>query len=662
MREPSLHDATTTRPGRWVVPFGVFAISLLLTLPFRSFSLDDFDSYSFALALDDYDLALQQPQPPGFPVYIALARMVRLICPEPRTALTLVSAVSGAGAAMLVALLGRLIAPRLPTVAYLGAFLYALTPVAWLTAGKALSDGPGVAFTLWSLYLWLVWWSTPRPANTRPVPLLAAVITGLSLGVRPQNALPVAVLVVALCLSDIAHRRRIGPWVGATVLVIATCLAWLVPTAASAGGLGAYVATLRDHAAHVQRADSLIGMALPLGQALRIRLIALGHVLLMSLAGTGLRAASTTAETLRLVAPAIVILPGLLWAGRRRRATRLLALWLLVALTQVFVLETLDRPRLLLPVIPPLALLVASGWHRLIARTRVRPAILCALILVLLVQGVPWVSLLSTVAAPPAQATAYIRGHFSQDRTFVAAAGSFRAAQVTLADYDLAYLYTFDPATVARTLASGVDTVVVIDRDQFTSDAMAVLSGDGALVTLEDRTFTRDRRVHTQHDQVRVQVLVRPELVPLGARALPPDGCLDLGTDGDGRHLGIGWYRAEEIAGTWGRWGGAEQASTVHFVWPMTGPVTLRLRATAYPAGQSVGVTIDDVSLGVYALAPTWSSLDVAVPAATAEPGDVVILTLNHAKASSPFAETGGASSDRRTLTAAYDTICLVGR
>jgi len=52
-------------PRGWNLPIVILTTALLLYLPFRSISLDDFDSYSFALALEDFDLTLQQPQPPG---------------------------------------------------------------------------------------------------------------------------------------------------------------------------------------------------------------------------------------------------------------------------------------------------------------------------------------------------------------------------------------------------------------------------------------------------------------------------------------------------------------------------------------------------------------------------------------------------------------------
>ncbi|MGB9873068.1 MAG: hypothetical protein ACPLYD_15605, partial [Anaerolineae bacterium] len=51
--------------GRIVPALFLLAVFLPLYLAFRSASLDDFDSYSFTLALRQFSLDLQQPQPPG---------------------------------------------------------------------------------------------------------------------------------------------------------------------------------------------------------------------------------------------------------------------------------------------------------------------------------------------------------------------------------------------------------------------------------------------------------------------------------------------------------------------------------------------------------------------------------------------------------------------
>src|SRR5258708_33116820 len=94
-----MNESFSGKGARHVVPLLIATIALaaaLLYLGFTSISLDDFDSVSFALVLDHFNIALQQPHPPGFPVYVAIAKAVHVLIPDERTALTFVSAIAGA--------------------------------------------------------------------------------------------------------------------------------------------------------------------------------------------------------------------------------------------------------------------------------------------------------------------------------------------------------------------------------------------------------------------------------------------------------------------------------------------------------------------------------------------------------------------------------------
>lgn len=639
--------------ARWLVPLLLLAVVLPLFLAFRSASLDDFDSYSFALALDQFSLDLHQPQPPGFPIYIFLGRVFRALVGTPRAALTLLSALSGAACALLLYELGRATASGAALAGVGAALLVSLSPMGWLTAEKALSDMPGLALTL--LPLWLLWRGQESPRWLA----LGALVSGLGMGLRPQNGLPVLLLLAGLTVAGMLRRRSLIPaiWTGAPFLF--GVLIWLLPTLNAAGGLRAYLAHLNAHSAHVRQTDSLLATGLPFARALRPRAFDFTHTFLLHTIGVGLSTPWGWAEAMRGLAAAAVVIPGVVMAGWRRRETWILAIWTALVGAQTFFLVTLDRPRLMLPLLPPLALLIARGWARIRVRFLPEAALTTAAFLLLL-QGVPLAATLASVPTPAARATSHIAAHYPPEETLVAAAGSFRSAQMELPGYQLIYLYQFDPEA-ARDLVDSdeVRYVTILDRDKFPTEALSALSADGRYVPLEDLTFTRDPRAHTQSDQVRLQILTPADALPPEALALPSDGCIDIGGSEDGRYLDQGWYRPEGIGGARGRWAGGTLTSTVRIYLPPEENLRLTVRALPYPDAQELTLRIAGQELGQFALQPSWAEYTAPLPEDVLSQTDVILLELIHARSLSPAAETDGASSDTRTLTAAYDWICL---
>ena len=55
---------------------GLGLITILSRIPFRSRYLFSWDSANFALALEHYNVAFHQPQPPGYPLYVASAHLL----------------------------------------------------------------------------------------------------------------------------------------------------------------------------------------------------------------------------------------------------------------------------------------------------------------------------------------------------------------------------------------------------------------------------------------------------------------------------------------------------------------------------------------------------------------------------------------------------------
>ena len=157
-------------PARWI-GLGLALFFLLAHLPFLAPDLDDIDPINFALGVRDFDPALHRPHPPGYPVFMGLAKLTTwairvLVGPGPRppeaAALAFLSALFGALACVfMLPLFGRLASSgigraRAPAGASPGAgwvsvaaTLAAVTcPLYWFTGSRPLSDLPGLAMAL----------------------------------------------------------------------------------------------------------------------------------------------------------------------------------------------------------------------------------------------------------------------------------------------------------------------------------------------------------------------------------------------------------------------------------------------------------------------------------------------------------------------------------
>jgi len=174
---------------------GLALVFLALHLPYIPTSLEDLDSINFALGVRQFDVAHHQPHPPGYPVYIALAKLLHVAVPDEARALALLSIVAGAlGAVAMAALFGRLTGAGRST--WVSVALGLTSPLYWFTAARPLSDMPGLAAALAVQAL------TLGATTTRGL-WVAAFSAGLATGIRSQ----VAWLTVPLLLA-----RGLGTW------------------------------------------------------------------------------------------------------------------------------------------------------------------------------------------------------------------------------------------------------------------------------------------------------------------------------------------------------------------------------------------------------------------------------------------------------------------
>ncbi|MEZ5351681.1 MAG: glycosyltransferase family 39 protein [Bryobacteraceae bacterium] len=305
-----------------------------------------FDSINFALALEEFNPALHQPQPPGYPMFVALTRLLHLGIPSPEAVFLIAGILGAAGAAYFLWRLAGTAAVVLfvfhPVLIFGGLTNQVRVFYAFAGCGAA----------------WLAWraWISGHARTLLPL----GAFLGLAAGFRPTTAL---LLFPLLAAAMWRHRGAPRTAACALLLYIAGICCWLLPVVNVSGGMANYVALIRGYA-NEQFGSSLFYDAPP-------------------------------SEALRMAAAAIVW-PGLgslawIWAvpladrnrayARLRPLAPILALWFIPALLFFSLVHVADPDQSLLmaPVYCVLGGLVIEtvieqrGWRRL------RPLLLLAL-------------------------------------------------------------------------------------------------------------------------------------------------------------------------------------------------------------------------------------------------------------------------------------------
>jgi hypothetical protein len=245
--------AAGVRANPWLTVALLLYAALLLV--FRPPTPFEWDEVLFQRSLDDYNVARHSPHPPGYPLYVFLARLVRFVVRDPLLALQLVGVLAAVATLALVYRLAvRHASSRAAGVAAAG--VLAVVPAFAFYANVGMSDmastAAGVAAALALL----------RAAAAPAALPWAAMATALALGIRPQ----LVALLLPLGLAAIVAATRRREWrrlaVATIVGVVVTDLVWLPAIGATGPG---FWAAWQDHArtlADVERSLRLPGARL----------------------------------------------------------------------------------------------------------------------------------------------------------------------------------------------------------------------------------------------------------------------------------------------------------------------------------------------------------------------------------------------------------------
>jgi hypothetical protein len=222
---------------------GSFAMIVAATRwPFAPKYLFYFDSVNMALSLEDFDPRLHQPQPPGYPLYVGLCRLIRAMGFTVEDTFIVSGVVAGALAGWLLWRLG--VEWGNERAGWMAAALFSFTPVFWFNS--LTNQGRGFSAVASAGTAWLSLRAS-RPGSSIYWLAGAAFFLATMAGFRPVESVMLAPLLVWA-----AWKRRVGVGESALVLVSGALPAalWGAVLLHESGGLDSFLYMMADYARH----------------------------------------------------------------------------------------------------------------------------------------------------------------------------------------------------------------------------------------------------------------------------------------------------------------------------------------------------------------------------------------------------------------------------
>jgi len=246
-----------------------FITTLISRLVFITHYLYHWDSVNFAFSIFDFNLVKEQPQPPGYILYVWLIRLVNWFFHDPQSTMALISVASSAAAIIAIFFLGKsLFNARVGAIA---AVFLGVSPLFWFYGEIALPhtlDTFLVIFIAWCLY------ETIKGNEARLIP--AMIVLGIAGGIRQQTPFFLAGILL-FALYKVSWKKRFI----ALAVTAGVCFIWFIPLIASNGGLMGYLHILAAFSARFDKSTAvssagLSGLSHNLGKLIPYTLYGMG--------------------------------------------------------------------------------------------------------------------------------------------------------------------------------------------------------------------------------------------------------------------------------------------------------------------------------------------------------------------------------------------------
>jgi hypothetical protein len=363
-------------------------------------TLEDIDSVNFDLGVHQFDPSRDQPHPPGYAVFIGIAKLVHPWFASHAAGLAFPSVLFSALVVLPLYLLFRDLAGR--SQAAMACALLIFNPVFWLNSVRPMSDVTGFAAVIGAQYLLVSALSltgAPRLQTLRWC--LGVGLAGLAIGVRVQAGVLVGPI---LALGFLKLPRLRVHTIAAFGLA---CAAWLVPTAVASGGVRRLFSRQVGVVAEALPSEPLVSS---------LTLDRMYHAAVSVLVGPW---GSFWLAGAVLLAAAVGV--GLMWRAERRSLCLLLLLYLPYGLYH-YTLQQTGGLRYAIPILPLVALPAAVTISRVIGAYPRRLLAMGAVFVALAMWvTTPALHAFAAGPSPPAGAVRFLEGLALEDRQPVVA-------------------------------------------------------------------------------------------------------------------------------------------------------------------------------------------------------------------------------------------------